>query len=39
MKHKIVHKLPKSIVVNDTQFRDGLQTDYYKVSKPTNKNY
>lgn len=31
MKHKVVHKLPKSIVVNDMQFRDGLQTDYYKI--------
>lgn len=31
MKHKVVHKLPKSIVVNDTQLRDGLQTDYYKI--------
>ena len=34
MKHKVVHKLTKSIVVNDTQLRDGLQTDYYKVSNP-----
>lgn len=31
MKHKVVHKLTKSIVVNDTLLRDGLQTDYYKI--------
>lgn len=39
MKHKVVHKLPKSIVVNDTHFRDGLQTDYYKVSNPPANGY
>lgn len=39
MKHKVVHKLPKSIVVNDVHFRDGLQTDYYKVSNPPANGY
>ena len=33
MQHKIVRKLPRSIVINDVQFNKGLQTDFYKVSK------
>ena len=32
MEHKVSRKLPKSILVNDVQFKNGLQTDYYKVS-------
>jgi len=32
LQHKVSHKLPKSILINDSQFQDGLQTDYYKVS-------
>ncbi|KAL9969156.1 hypothetical protein ACROYT_G021333 [Oculina patagonica] len=31
MQHKVVHKLPKSVLVNDIQFKNGLQTDYYKI--------
>ncbi|KAJ7388443.1 hypothetical protein OS493_037605 [Desmophyllum pertusum] len=31
MEHKICRKLPKSILVNDVQFKNGLQTDYYKI--------
>lgn len=34
MQHKVIHKLPKSVLVNDIQLRNGLQTDYYKVSNP-----
>lgn len=33
MQHKVVRKLPRSIVINDVQFNKGLQTDFYKVSK------
>lgn len=29
--HKFVCKLPKSIVINDVQFKKGLQTDFYKM--------
>ena len=32
MRHKVPHRLPKSIFVNDSHFKDGLLTDYYKVS-------
>ena len=35
LQHKVSHNLPKSILINDSQFRDGLQTDYYKVSPNT----
>lgn len=32
MRHKVTCKLPRSVLVSDSQFRDGLQTGYYKVS-------
>lgn len=31
MQHKVVRKLPRSIVINDVQFNKGLQTDFYKM--------
>ena len=32
MRHKVPHRLPRSMLVNDSQFKDGLSSEYYKVS-------
>ena len=31
-RHKVSHKLPRSFVLNDSQFKSGIQTDLNKVS-------
>lgn len=37
MRHKVTCKLPRSVLVSDSQFRDGLQTGYYKIISLENK--
>ena len=32
VRHKVSHKLPRSFVLNDSQFKSGIQTDLNKVS-------
>lgn len=31
-RHKVSHKLPRSFVLNESQFKSGIQTDLNKVS-------